>query len=172
MAEANLEEIFERSLRNIPQGRAYIPVHSLVGRVIEILSIINTIVSKLDCITRSSGGCYEGLCKTGCANIYYKKEDGNITIWKIRSNSFSLERSPRMLKVSSKDFSMNIEGRKIKVKVPSKEGFELVESDLTDLRGLQKVHNEISYVLNKLEPLIRNASENLLRCIRERRLSC
>ncbi len=172
MAEVTLEGILERALKNVPQGRAYIPVHSLVSRTLEVIKIIDTLASRAECVAKSMGTCFKDTCKTGCASIFYKKEGGGITIWKVGSNSFSAERTAKTLKISSKDFLINIEGRKIRIKVPSREGFEIVESDFSDIRSVQKVHSEILYALNKLEPLIRNASENLLRCIRERRLSC
>jgi len=172
MAEATLEGILERTLKNVPQGRAYIPVHSLINRTMGILKIIDTLASRAECVTKSMGTCFGDVCKTGCATIFYKKEGRSIIIWKVGSNSFSAERSSKTLKISSKDFFISIEGRNIRVKVPSKEGFENIESDFNDIRSVQKVHSEISYTLNKLEPLIRNASENLLQCIKERRLSC
>jgi len=172
VAEASLETTLSRALKNLPSGRSYAPVHSLVSRIIEDLKLMETLTSRAECVSKSMGSCFGNVCKTGCANIYYSREDGEVVIWKVGSNAFSLRKTSRGFRASVKDFEIALEGRKVRASLPSSEGRELVEGDINEPSSLLRSYSILSYVLNKVEPMIRNALENLTRCARERRLSC
>ncbi len=172
MAEVNLGAIINRSIRSLPQGKTYLPVHSLLSRVVEDLKLAESLVNKAECASKSMGSCTKEFCKVGCANLFYMKSEGKYSLWKIGTNAFSLEKDFKKFRVSSKNLRIEIDGRKFIVILPASEGSLTLESDLRDIKSLLKNHGIISYVLNKLEPLIRNALSNVNKCIRERRLGC
>jgi hypothetical protein len=172
LAEIGVKATLSKILKSLPQGRAYAPVHSLVSRLLEDIKNIDALISRVECVTKSMGSCIQDVCKSGCAGIYLSRKNGEISVWKIGSNAFSLKRFPEGFKIASKDYEIVLEGKKLRVSIPSKGGKEIIEGVLDDPTSLVKNCDTLTYVLNKTEPLMKNALNNITRCIKERRLSC
>jgi len=171
-------EKYEDVLSSIPtEGLKNTMTRSVYSRVIDILSRINAIYGKTLCLSKSVEKCVKGkeeeYCTTECGNIGFIAKEDTFAVYKYGNNSFALSINKTGVTVREKGVSLSISSdQMLKFSLPSGEGLELIEINMSNPDEVYENLALIKYVFRNIEVLLSKIIDILSYCAKMRMISC
>jgi len=144
----------------------------VVDSVRNLVSKVEELASKIECVASAKGSCKDEYCDPGCARLFLEKTPEGLIISKFRSNAFSAKLSPDRLEIGVKGVKLVIEGSTVKVGRIGANGYVWETINLGDVQDVYLKNYTIKYAARRVGKPVRVALDAIQKCALRNAIVC